>query len=317
MFGYPMLGLIKCLKLLSSGCVSLVKLAEDMGFNWLQMLELIAKTNDLEPGLVKTGQNCSFCLTRPIDWLDPIEVLNELRPHGLDNYAIKLLPEVDSTNTYAFCNLNNLSNRTIVVAELQSGGRGRGDKRWISKIATDLTVSFLYFFPLHFSCELLPLIAAVAVNRLLKQYRISNYIKWPNDIYLANGGGDGFVPFNGKIAGILLQSGIHCEQRFVIIGIGINNSFSWCRNKLLASLVAHMEHVVQEYSVFGFAMLRQEWLDNCLHYNKTVKLYHEQKLITSGLNTDLTLEGKLVVKNKNGEYEYISGSLSLLIDDMG
>lgn len=312
-----MFSLIRCLKLLSGGCVSSVKLAEYMGFNWLRILELIAKVNSIESGLIKTGLNGSFCLTRVIDWLNPVEVLDELGAHSLDGYTLKLLPEVDSTNTYVFCNITNLPNRTVVVAELQSSGRGRGDKYWISKIALDLTVSFLYFFPLHFSCELLPLIAAVAVNRLLKQYRVTNYIKWPNDIYLANSSNVESAQFRGKIAGILLQSGIYDEQRFVIIGIGINNLFGLHRNKLLASLIAHMEHVMQEYSVFGFAMLRQEWLDNCLHHNKSVKLYQEQKLITSGLNTDLTVDGKLVIKNKNGEYEYISGSLSLLIDNMG
>lgn len=298
--------IINCLKLLSK-TTNQFELAKKLEINWLEVLELIGKINKIEPGLINTNNGDGFTLTRKIDWINENKINKCLQTLEQTKYTVKVLPDTLSTNTYILNNLSSLTDKTIVTTEYQSKGRGRADKEWVSKIATDLTVSLLYFFEPEFNYELLPLVAAIGINRLLKQYRILNLIKWPNDIYLLD---------NSKIAGILLESGIRGDKRFVVMGIGLDNPTNIDRSILLSNLINHMDHVVTEYSVFGFAMFRREWLDNCLHYNKKVNLYQNGKILDSGINVDLTEDGDLVIKSKGLKKQYHGSNISLRIDGM-
>ncbi len=293
--------IIQCLKLIPKA-KNQFELARLLDINWLELLELIGKINQMENGLINNASADGVLLTRHLDWMIDAKVIKNLAKLEVCNYTVKILDEINSTNTYILNNIGALDNKTVISAELQVGGRGRNNKIWLSKIATDLTVSFLYLFPLEFNYELLPLVVAVCINRLLKQYRIPNLIKWPNDIYSKD---------SGKIAGILLESGIRDNKRFVVVGIGIDNIRDLDRALLLSSLIYHMEHVITEYSIFGFAMFRQEWLDNCLHYNKKVNLYKSGNLLDSGINIDLTSSGDLVLKSKNQIKEYNGNNISL------
>ncbi len=296
--------IIECLKLMPEIC-SNTELANKMGLNWLGMLELLGKINQIEPDLVNITSS-RLALIRELDWFDQTLISKYLSTFDQSKYIIKIIPEINSTSTFILNNLNVLSDKTIVTTELQLQGRGRGDNLWTSRLATDVAASILYFFPNDFEFELLPLITAVGLCRLLKQFGIRSYIKWPNDIYLQD---------KGKIAGILLESGIRDGRRFVVLGIGLNNIFEIKRNLLLSSLVNHMDHVIQEYKAFGFAMFRQEWLDNCIHLHKKVNIYQNDKLINSGLNIDLTYDGQLVIKNQEKISKYINGNVSLRLVD--
>ena len=296
-----MSNIIQCLKSIPKA-KNQIELARLLNINWLELLELIGKINQIENGLINNSSADGLVLTRNLDWITDAKIINNLTKLEQSSYTVKLIDEINSTNTYILNNLAALDNKTVVSADFQSGGRGRNNKKWLSKIATDITVSFLYLFSLKFNYELLPLVVAVGLNRLLKQYRIPNFIKWPNDVYLKD---------SSKISGILLESGIRDNKRFVVVGIGLDNLLHLDRALLLSSLIYHMEHVIAEYSVFGFSMFRQEWLDNCMHYNKNVSLYKNGNLIDSGINIDLTSTGDLVIKSKNQIKQYNGNSISL------
>ena len=298
--------IIQCLKLMDK-TTNQVELSKNLEINWIEMLELIGKINQIENKLVNTNTGDGFFLTRKLDWLDPVAITKNLKASGQEQYNIKILAEINSTNSYVLQNISNLPDKSVVTTEFQSQGRGRGDNKWLSKIATDLTVSFLYFFDTEFNFELLPLIAAIAINRLLKQFRLKNLIKWPNDIFLNDA---------TKVAGILVESGVRDGKRFIVIGVGLNNPSQIGRNLLLSSLINHMDHVLGEYKAFGFAMFRQEWLDNCIHINKIVSLYQNGKMIDKGINVDLTLLGELVIQSKDKSNKYISSTVSLRFNEV-
>ena len=192
----------------------------------------------------------------------------------------------------------------MVIAEYQAGGRGRGQKKWISRVAQDITVSFLYWFDLAFNYELLPLITAVAINRMFKDFKLITKIKWPNDVMLADG---------TKIGGILIESGINNNMRFVVIGIGIDNNHAIERNLLLVELIRNIDNVIIQYQTFGFELLQREWLDNCIHYQKMVKIIKNGEVIQAGLNAGISSNGALQVQNDQGVvHEYLSNNISLL-----
>jgi BirA family biotin operon repressor/biotin-[acetyl-CoA-carboxylase] ligase len=99
---------------------------------------------------------------------------------------------------------------TVLVAELQTGGRGRLGRSWESPPGAGLTFSVLLRpAPPVSTWGWLPLLTGLALARALgSQARL----KWPNDLLLGARG--------GKAAGILVQSG----DDAVAVGVGVNVS---------------------------------------------------------------------------------------------
>jgi BirA family biotin operon repressor/biotin-[acetyl-CoA-carboxylase] ligase len=127
--------------------------------------------------------------------------------------SIVRLGVVDSTQSRAFAlAADGAPDGTIVVADVQTAGRGRRGRAWRAEPGTSLLVSVLLRPRLPVSeLPLLSLTTAVAVAETLSEAGVAARIKWPNDI-LARG---------RKIAGILLESRLGRET-VVAVGIGVN-----------------------------------------------------------------------------------------------
>ena len=130
---------------------------------------------------------------------------------------IEIFQELDSTNNY----LKKLGsqgerNTTLVIAESQTGGRGRMGRSFYSPNGTGIYFSLL----LHpkFSAEkslFLTVMAAVSVAETVMKYNKNDVkIKWVNDIYI-----DG-----KKVCGILTEGSINADKKldYAVVGIGIN-----------------------------------------------------------------------------------------------
>jgi BirA family biotin operon repressor/biotin-[acetyl-CoA-carboxylase] ligase len=108
---------------------------------------------------------------------------------------------------------------TVLVAELQSGGRGRLGRSWVSPAGAGLTFSVLLRpVPPVPTWGWLPLLTGLAVARTLGS---AARLKWPNDVLLG--------PDGRKVAGILVQSGGVQSGGVrsggaVVVGVGLNVS---------------------------------------------------------------------------------------------
>jgi BirA family biotin operon repressor/biotin-[acetyl-CoA-carboxylase] ligase len=96
---------------------------------------------------------------------------------------------------------------TLVTADEQSAGRGRGGRRWSAPPGSSVLMSLLLRSP----PRLLPLIAAVAVCEIAGEQA---QIKWPNDVVLARPTG------LAKLAGILAEG--RPQESWAVLGIGLN-----------------------------------------------------------------------------------------------
>lgn len=293
--------IIHCLKILSISKTYL-ELVKELNISRLELLELIGMINEIEPGLINANELSCIYITREVDWLNNNELDTLFLHNKLPLVPITILDEVNSTNSFVLENIAKFTTKSVITTEYQSQGRGRSDKRWISKIATDITVSIVYWFDVNTAFDVLPLVMAVAINRLFKDFKIQTKIKWPNDIYSADG---------NKIGGILIESKIHNKERCLVIGIGIDNIAMLSRNILLFSLLKHVDNVISEFMIFGFSLLRQEWLDNCIHYNKPIKILQNNIVIDTGINTGVNANGALLVSSDNKTIEYHSTNISL------
>jgi len=105
---------------------------------------------------------------------------------------------------------------SVVVADEQSGGRGRMGRTWVSPPAVNLYCSLIVRPALPaLRVPQLTLLVAVAIHRALTELvpELRAMIKWPNDILV-----DG-----KKLCGVLCEMQSEPElTHFVVVGIGIN-----------------------------------------------------------------------------------------------
>lgn len=127
-----------------------------------------------------------------------------------------ILDEVESTNTWAAEQPIPTGNSLLIVlAEHQTGGRGRRGRRWESppgNLAITVSVGEGYlgsFSPWEFS-----MMAGLAIREALTQETNLGFeLKWPNDVFL----------FGKKVAGILVETSYRAGvARAAAVGVGVN-----------------------------------------------------------------------------------------------
>ena len=143
---------------------------------------------------------------------------NELKQSlsGLPLGEIRYFDSIGSTNNEALAwatgGANDLS---LVIADEQTAGRGRLDRKWFTPRGTALAFSLILRSTPEEKPHLTRIVglAALAVTDCLRTHGLVSQIKWPNDVLL-----------NGrKVAGILVESVWSGEEvDCLVIGIGVN-----------------------------------------------------------------------------------------------
>lgn len=131
---------------------------------------------------------------------------------------VAVVDETESTNADLLAD-PGAPDRSVLVAEHQSAGRGRLNRTWVCPPRAGLTFSVLLrpTVPLaHWGW--LPLLAGVALHEAVRSgTNVGAALKWPNDLLV---GTDGDPAAYSKAAGILAQT----SGDAVVIGIGLNVS---------------------------------------------------------------------------------------------
>lgn len=214
------------------------------------------------------------------------------------NYKLFSFDKIPSTQTYALDMIakGNAKNRTIILAEAQSSGRGRYKRQWVSHHG-NLYVSFIFSAP-----ERDPKLAyevAVAIAETILSFGIVPTIKWPNDILIEG----------KKVSGTLIEY----AGDFVVIGTGINinsnptvdkyettklsNYKSVDRDELLNRLTKNLD----KWMGTDFKYVRSRWMELASGLNKKVKYRGEiMELI------EINETGALVLRN-GSEYVMVYG----------
>ncbi len=207
---------------------------------------------------------------------------------------------------------------TIVVAEVQTRGRGRAGKRWESR---EGGLWFSIILRPKISADKVSILQFLASNGLRRAVKVKTGVhaltKWPNDLVFKT----------GKLAGILVESKIVNEiVSFVIVGIGLNvnqdqrelpsRATSLCkitgRNYELNEL---MEVVIEEmkldYDGAELAKITDEWWTNCVHNYEQV-VTHTPSGYVKGLCVGMNTDGSILIKSKHRMVRVSEGSLKLV-----
>jgi len=278
--------------------------------------------------LIETTKGTGYRIVGGVDLLDGQAITGALavaaKPH-LSN--INIFQTIDSTNTYAreLAEKNSVSG-LVILAEQQTGGRGRRGKSWVSPFAANIYLSIVWDFEQGAEAlEGLSLAVGVAVRRALIAHGVQGVkLKWPNDIYVEQ----------KKLGGILLEMigdpAGHCS---VVIGVGLNVSMpvsqasaidqDWtdvaselqdklpARNKLAAELISEILPLLSTFQEQGFAAYCDEWQAADAFSGQTAVISTPKQSI-AGIVKGVDINGALRLELDSGNIEsFIGGELSL------
>ena len=125
--------------------------------------------------------------------------------------------EIDSTQSEIWRLIQNkaITNGTLVIAEIQTKGKGTHGRIW----HTDEKGNIAFSFFIQMDCNIkklegITIEIAKIINKIIEeQYNLKLEIKEPNDI----------IYRNKKIGGILTETKIISENvKYLVVGIGIN-----------------------------------------------------------------------------------------------
>lgn len=167
--------------------------------------------------VVEAKPNCGYRLVSLPDSLDPTIVKTFDFSGVLKNgVTLQHYEQLDSTNDMAKrLAAKGEADKTVIVAEEQTAGKGRLNRGWVSKKGANLMFSILLrpsFRPQDASK--VPIVAAVAVAQSLRNFaKLDARVKWPNDVQV-----DG-----KKLCGIRCELGADFDQiEYLVVGIGVN-----------------------------------------------------------------------------------------------
>jgi BirA family biotin operon repressor/biotin-[acetyl-CoA-carboxylase] ligase len=260
--------------------------------------------------------------------LDPTDVTGALTAHTAAKLTeLEVFASIDSTNTYLLTQPGPDTGRfKVAVADRQTAGRGRHDRRWISPPGSGLYMSLAYNFaapPRQLSA--LTLALGVGIVRSLAALGTTGVqLKWPNDIVLAD----------GKLGGILTE--VHPSAGSgltVVAGVGLNVEFSQPleyangdepalpatdlaaaleplpeRAELAGSIVENLFDTLVRFEVQGLDEFASEWRSlDWLAGRKVIVDMPGARIsgVASGIDTD----GALIVDRADGPVRVVSGSI--------
>lgn len=195
---------------------------------------------------------------------------------------------------------------TIVIAEVQTRGRGRLSREWSSPeggiyltIVLRPRISPIY-------APRINLMASVAVAAAVRKlFRLKAELKWPNDVLIQG----------KKVCGILAEMDAEMDViNFVIVGIGVNANNSVAqfgdtatslkamlgrevsRREFLAALLAEIE---RRNTLLMEPVLLEEWKRFSATLNMNVRIVSPGDEVV-GQAKDLDATGALIVQAKDG-----------------
>ncbi|MFW6265304.1 MAG: biotin--[acetyl-CoA-carboxylase] ligase [Halanaeroarchaeum sp.] len=139
---------------------------------------------------------------------------------GLDApYEVEYHDRVASTNAIARERADDGATDLVVLADEQTGGRGRRARSWDSPSGGVWMSIVVTPDTPPAKAPLLTLAAAVAVTEAVRDRGVDAAIKWPNDVVVPGDGERG----GRKLCGILTEmAGESGRVSWVVVGIGLN-----------------------------------------------------------------------------------------------
>lgn len=213
-----------------------------------------------------------YALAQPLDLLDAGALRATLSPAAQVRLsALEVAWSIDSTNSELLRREAPAQGAVVLLAERQTGGRGRRGRVWASPLAAHLYLSLSRQFGGGLArLGGLSLVAGIATAEALRDLGHTDVgLKWPNDVVVS--GADGLR----KLGGLLVEGGgEHAGPVRAVIGLGLNVRMPtaaaaaidqpWCdlasltptdlsRNAIAAAVLERLLDALDEFDRDGLA----------------------------------------------------------------
>ena len=301
-------------------------LATELNVSRTAIWKQIKKLETHLPFNIHSVPGKGYKIDKPMILLNRSDILSNLSGKALiEPQSLDILFECRSTNQYLLERIQNHKLKNyLVLAEMQTQGRGRRGRKWISPFASNIYMSLLWTLDISIA-EMagLSLVVAISVATALQKSGVKNVmLKWPNDIYVDN----------KKLAGVLLElrgeSNSPCNA---VIGIGVNVNMpeesgvtidqDWVdmegelktavnRNHVVAEILNELIPRLIKFNKYGFKEFIDEW--------KTLDLLAEKRInieghvsINEGVAHGVDKHGALLVEHNGKIQSLYSGEVSI------
>lgn len=294
-------------------------LARECGIGETDLEEALNRLSQLGVELIVEPE--AVALPRPVDLLDTGSILRavpRLRPD-----ATHVRFEVDSTNTVLAERLRaGAAAPELCTAEVQTAGRGRQGRSWVSGLGQSLVLSVSWRFAapsdglsglsLAVGVALVEALAAGGFERVM--------LKWPNDLVIDD----------CKLAGILLEAS-HSGSGAVacVVGVGFNLDLApadpgridqpWtdfarefgrvpARNALASQMANAILDACEQYRVDGLEPFAARWCERDALRGRRVHVLSGGAPI-EGTASGIDSDGALLVEHAAGVIRCESGEV--------
>ncbi|HEY9167647.1 MAG TPA: biotin--[acetyl-CoA-carboxylase] ligase [Candidatus Kryptonia bacterium] len=241
------------------------------------------------------------------------------------NYEIYRFDRIDSTNSYLMgLGEEGFPEGTVVLADEQSGGKGRFGRRWESEPLSNLLFSLLLRPDFLASDEIfiLTFASALAVGGAIESIaQIKPAYKWPNDILIDS----------KKTSGILLESSFNAGKiSFVVAGIGINvnqkqfpseiagratsillSSGKLCdRDELLFAVLNNFSSIYDTLRERDFYSIMKKWREGANMIGRKVTLKLVDRSI-EGVCEEISDDGAIMISTPDGIRKFTAGEITI------
>lgn len=213
-----------------------------------------------------------YALAQPLDLLDATAIHDGLSTAVQAQLAaLDIAWSIDSTNSELLRRPSPAAGTAVLLAERQTGGRGRRGRVWMSPLAAHLYLSLSRTFGGGLArLGGLSLVAGIAVAEALHALGFEAVrLKWPNDLVVVDAAGR-----LRKLGGLLVEGGgEHAGPARAVIGLGLNVRMPaaaaaaidqpWCdlagvsrdvvpvRNAVAAALLARLLPALEQFDAAG------------------------------------------------------------------
>jgi len=277
---------------------------------------------------IESKQKLGYRLVNETEKLLPWEITQDLKTKFIGK-RVYYFEEIDSTQNFAQqIALDEKEDGTIIIAERQTAGRGRLERKWTSpKGGIWFSVIIHPKFDVSTS-TLVPIAGAVALSKSIKLILdVDVSVKWPNDITL-----DG-----KKVAGMLVDASIQANNiDYLILGIGINFDIdskklgkrlskspnfygvNSLRKKsditppklLLKEFLVQFEKSLSQLNKGEKSKIVKEWMKRTNNLNKKIRINTSEGKV-SGTFQGIDIDGALKLKTGNGIKKIFVGDVVL------
>ena len=238
---------------------------------------------------------------------------------------LDIRPCIDSTNTALLAQARSRRiHGCVLTAEMQTAGRGRRGREWLSPFGRNLALS-VGFDTCRPPADLgaLSLVVGLAVRTALADYGLVGVeLKWPNDVLL----------HGRKVAGILIELERSAPPMDVVVGIGVNIRCAAAvaskvdqaaadvaeqiarpsRNALLVRIVNQLVAANERFEDAGFEPFRRQWQEAHRHHGAMVTVTLPAAAgSVSGKVLGIAADGALRLATGSGVREFNAGEVSV------